>query len=176
MLKLFSSEWYQEVAIKMIVRIYPVGSYFTQYPSEANNTDSVEFPESQRPANLFGGTWEEQWSTESNYFRTGGSQSDAGRTSGRQLDAMQRITGEFYYSGSSTGVQWLTDTTAQGSGVWTPTRQYTSTTIANGPTNQNIFKGFTFDNAGSPSSRTSSATSGETRVTNRRVKVWKRVA
>ena len=63
---------------------YPVGCYYVQFPNASSNTDSAEFPTSQRPATLFGGTWVEQWSTESVFFRTRGTLSDSGRTNGSQ--------------------------------------------------------------------------------------------
>ena len=69
--------------------IHPVNSFYVQYPHASSNTDETEFPVAYRPAALFGGEWAEQWPTESNYFRTRGTDSDTGRTNGRQLDQMQ---------------------------------------------------------------------------------------
>jgi hypothetical protein len=69
--------------------IHPVESFYNQYPVADSNVDAEEFPITGRPAALFGGEWDEQWPTESNYFRTRGTDSDTGRIDGRQLDALQ---------------------------------------------------------------------------------------
>lgn len=73
----------------IINTIYPVGSFYVQYPNAASNTDSTEFPVAYRPATLFGGTWTEQWSSESIGFITRGTLSDEDRVNGFQTDALQ---------------------------------------------------------------------------------------
>lgn len=71
---------------EIVNTVYPIGSYYTQYPDASNNTDATEFPTTQRPATMFGGTWVEQWATESVFFRTRGTNSDTDRVSGLQAD------------------------------------------------------------------------------------------
>lgn len=150
-----------DIAIKGWVRdfIYPVGSYYTQYPDAASNDDATEFPTSQRPATLFGGTWAEQWPTESIYFRTRGTLSDTGRASGKQEDQFQ---GHYHdmmdvntvipcYGGAGDRTKNITGTAANAG--WSKT----GLPLTDG-TN------------GTP------RTGAETRVVNRRIKVWKRTA
>lgn len=143
--------------------IHPVGSYYTQYPDASSNDDGTEFPTTQRPATLFGGTWAEQWSTESVYFRTRGTLSGTDRVDGTQPDAFQghkHIDGVLYSQaiptqyGSESGP---TSGNVQDRASDVTSRAYTSTPISDG----------TF---GTP------RTALETRVVNRRIKVWKRTA
>lgn len=142
------------VRAQLLGAIYPIGCYYTQYPDASSNTDATEFPTAQRPETLFGGTWVEQWSTESIYFRTRGTLSDSGRTSGKQEDAFQGhrmgplSPATFYISSSSGGTG--------GSGPY-GTSSTTGDPVTDG-TN------------GTPRTAT------ETRVVNRRIKVWKRTA
>ena len=148
--------------------VYPVNSYYVQYPAANSSTDATEFPASERPASLFGGTWAEQWSTESIYFRTRGTLSDTGRTDGKQLDQMQRITGESRWRSDSFGIA---ATTGEQIGA------FVDGTVGNTVTGTSVAgKSLKFDSAFSPDARTSSTTAGETRVTNRRIKIWKRTA
>jgi hypothetical protein len=138
--------------------VKPVGSFYTQYPDASSNTDAVEFPVSQQPATLFGGTWVEQWSTESVFFRTRGSDSDISRTNGLQDDAMQGhrhtpLSPNTSFFGSASG--------GGNAGINAGTlTDYTGTT--GNPTTDGA--------NGTP------RTSSETRPANRRIKVWKRTA
>lgn len=153
-----SVESVSAIASEVINLVYPVGCYYTQYPDASSNTDAIEFPTSQRPATLFGGTWAEQWATESVYFRTRGTLSDTGRTSGKQADAFQghRMgplspnTNIVQYSGTGGGG-------ALSAGTTTNTTASTGDPVTDG-TN------------GTP------RTAAETRAVNRRIKVWKRTA
>lgn len=73
-------------------RLYPVGSFYVQYPDAASNDDATAFPTSARPATMFGGTWVEQFSTEYVFFRTGGASDGATqqtRTSGLSADQFE---------------------------------------------------------------------------------------
>jgi len=151
--------------------IYPVGSYYTQYPDAASNIDSIEFPTSQRPETLFGGTWAEQWPTESVYFRTSGTLSDTGRASGKQEDQFQDW--QLGASADSAGARdywgralnrdyWLSMATGA---------TYCSLnicTVQQGGANK--LKAMNDGTNGTP------RTGAETRVVNRRIKVWKRTA
>jgi hypothetical protein len=67
--------------------VYPVGSFYVQYPDANSNTDSTAFPTSKRPATLFGGTWVEQWATENVFFKTRGTDGQT-RTNGLSLDQL----------------------------------------------------------------------------------------
>lgn len=131
---------------------YPVGSYYTQFPDASSNYDATEFPTAQRPATLFGGTWAEQWATESVYFRTRGTLSDNGRVNGKQGDAFQ---GHIHSFGRSRIV-------------------YTG-----GGGNSAVYDSGTTYPGGSPESDGTNGTprtAAETRTVNRRIKVWKRTA
>lgn len=97
----------------LLDHVYPVGSFYVEYPDAESNDDAVEFPVAQRPANIFGGTWSEQWSTESVFFRTRGTDSDSGRSNGHQGHAFQshghrlqsgrNDNGQYHAAGSATG-------------------------------------------------------------------------
>jgi hypothetical protein len=165
-LALPAADWDTNVKKSIGKAAYPVGSYYVQYPDASSNTDSTEFPTSQRPATLFGGTWAEQWAAESVFFRTRGTESDDGRVNGKQLDQMQRITG--YLNLGQRGI--VGD--ASGALLQGPTN--TSTGASNGVVSGR--QDFDFNSGSSPDARVSATTSGETRVTNRRIKVWKRTA
>jgi hypothetical protein len=136
--------------------VYPVGCYYTQYPDAASNTDATEFPEAQRPATLFGGTWAEQWATESVYFRTRGTLSDSGRVNGSQPDAFQGHYHRLAFN-MTTRRDGATNTGIPDGGLGTTQDTNVTVPIAD-PSN------------GTP------RTAAETRVVNRRIKVWKRTA
>lgn len=151
--------------------IYPVGSFYTQYPDANSNTDADEFPAAQRPETLFGGTWVSQWDTESIYFRTGGTAAADGRVNGSQADQMQLITGGL----STIDAAGIGFSRADGSvsGVFSVgSSSKGSSPSSTGTVGRNIL----FSSANSPNAKVSSATTGETRVVNRRIKVWKRTA
>ena len=80
--------------------LYPIGYQYTQYP---NDTTGL-FREEDSPCSLFGGDWEKQFETESVFFRTEGSLANESRSSGLQLDAMQKMT-------SKLDLSVVTDTT-----------------------------------------------------------------
>ena len=145
--------------------IYPVGCYYTQYPDASSNTDATEFPEAQRPATLFGGTWAEQWADESITFSTRGTLSDDDRVDGLQADAMQQITGEL---GLTTNCGFSAGARSEGAFSQNPNNTLTFT--AQGVANTAY--GMLFDSADSPNARTADVT----RMRNRRIKVWKRTA
>lgn len=132
---------------------YPVGSYYSQFPDASSNTDATEFPTTQRPATLFGGTWAEQWSTESIFFRTRGTLSDTGRVNGKQEDQGQghihngRVISTYLTASGGTGSTGVSVTTIDP--VSGPVTDGTNGTPRNGT---------------------------ETRAVNRRIKIWKRTA
>jgi hypothetical protein len=160
--------------------IYPVGYQYEMYAVAASNDAAVAFPEAERPAALFGGTWALLWDSDGVFFRTEGDGGYAdvttGRTDGQQRDQMQRITGSFNLSRRGTG---------GGARLATPN------TGALGQT-QNGGEGFsgaaetlsatynsdlmTLNSANSPDARASASTAGETRPTNRLMRIYRRTA
>jgi len=134
--------------------VYPVNSFYIQYPAASSNDDATEFPTAYRPATLFGGTWEEQWPTESVFFRTRGTLSDIGRANGMQEDAFQ---GHTFLSGT------LSRPGGSGSG---------DTGMPNViPVGGGVLGAITTDGINGPP-----RTAAETRTKNRHKKIWKRTA
>lgn len=82
--------------------IYPVGSFYVQYPDAASNTDATAFPSAKRPATMFGGTWVEIFNTEGIVFQTAG-YDGAGRTAGLMNDQMQGHYTSFHGSAGGSG-------------------------------------------------------------------------
>lgn len=76
------------IADWVLNNVYPVGSFYVQYPDAASNDNAIAFPVSKRPATLFGGTWVEQFNTENVFFRTAGTDYQP-RNAGLSLDQMQ---------------------------------------------------------------------------------------
>lgn len=139
--------------------VYPVGCFYTQYPDADSNTEATEFPVAYRPATLFGGTWAEQWPTESVFFRTRGTLSDSGRVDGKQEDALQGHR----HSPLSPGISFFGVFSGAGTNSGTvagPNNGYVSTT----------------GNATTDGTNGPPRTAVETRTVNRRIKVWKRTA
>lgn len=68
--------------------VYPVGSYYVQYPAESSNDADTAFPSAQSPGTLFGGEWTLMYSTEGIVFQTEG-YDGAGRTNGLMEDQFQ---------------------------------------------------------------------------------------
>jgi hypothetical protein len=79
----------------IISGVYPVGSFYVQYPDADSSTLSVAFPDAYAPAALFGGTWIKQWDTENIFFRTEGTDYQT-RTTGLSADQIQ----EHYHADS----------------------------------------------------------------------------
>ena len=77
--------------------VYPIGSFYIQYPDAASNTLTTSLPNSKNPATLFGGTWSAEWdgANEGTFFCTEGTRindSDAvtlDRTNGLQIDKFE---------------------------------------------------------------------------------------
>jgi hypothetical protein len=147
----------------MVDRIYPVGSFYVQYPNKNTNDPDEAFPEALSPAKLFGGTWQEQWGNESIFFRTLGPHADENRINGFQDYAIAPLYGHTSY------VQ--TDRAAPGNGSDGIFSQYETMRIGtdggNGdsPGHRNYFD----------SSTQAKSSKFETRSRNRLIKVWKRV-
>ena len=149
---------------------YPVGVQYVQHASVDSDDPAIALPASESPATLFGGTWQALWDTESVYFRTEGTDADDGRINGLQLDQMQRLTGNaspsnnigWYNAGNYNGVFTKIDDALLTNGV--------------GATASAASKRLGFDSSQSPDARTSTTTDGETRVTNRLMRIWRRTA
>lgn len=79
----------------IIDQIYPIGSFYVQYPDQNKSTPlSTVFPESKSPNKLFPNTtWIKQWNTESIFFRTEGELSNISRINGLQEYALKQIKG-----------------------------------------------------------------------------------
>lgn len=82
--------------------VYPVGSYYVQYPAESSNDADTAFPSAYSPASLFGGTWELMYSAEGIVFQTEG-YDGAGRTDGLMEDQMQGHYHNHRYSTNTGG-------------------------------------------------------------------------
>lgn len=165
--------WDTALASAAINLAYPVGSYYVQYPDASSNTDSTEFPTSQRPATLFGGTWAEQWSTASVFFRTRGTLSDTDRSSGLQDSGLQGHDHKIWVQtidGSGSSNNRIRDDSGLVSIDAARTSGYQN--IATWASNRRLMSGYAADDVpnGTPK------IAAETRVVNRRIKVWKRTA
>ena len=151
--------------------IYPIGSFYVQYPDKNTNTETEAFPESLSPASLYGGTWEEQWNSESIFFRTrsvGGVTADQDRRNGLQDFAIKKIEGQTQYTqGDRDYIKYNSNTNPKGSGLFEATfgevRTDDNKAGKTGIFNRldNGFQSLVSDN--------------ELRVRNRLCKVWKRV-
>jgi hypothetical protein len=144
---------------------FPIGSYYVQYPDAASNDDATEFPTAQRPATLFGGTWAEQWSTESVSFRTRGSLSDDGRLNGKQEDQFQ---GHLFIQ--AYGAPGSYERYGIVSGLLSARYDVYTGVTSEVTTGAKTSAPYTNGSDGTP------RYGSETRTVNRRIKVWKRTA
>jgi len=149
-------QWESLSLQKLIDYIFPVGSFYVQYPDAASNVDATAFPTSARPATMFGGTWVEQFNTEGVVFQTAG-YDGAGRTNGLMTDQMQG----FGITLKAGGVEDFTTTPSylKTSGASTVDKNTTANSISS----------FITDGTNGPP-RTGTKTSH----TNRLAKYWKR--
>ena len=154
----------KDIKYYMANALYPIGSFYVQYPDKNSNTEKEAFPESSSPGILFGGRWEEQWKGESIFFRTRGigiAHDNEGRTNGLQDYAIKRIQGKTQETqtnrwGNSPGTQVFDN-------EWMTVRSDDRKGDVHGVFNRfdNGFQSLVSDN--------------ETRSRNRLCKVWKRV-
>jgi len=93
--------------------VYPIGSFYVQFPDISHNQVSRAFPDDKSPQNLFGGIWELMWDKDAVFFRTEGTLSNVSRNAtGIQPDAMINLKGYTSWTqtnydnrgGGSTGV------------------------------------------------------------------------
>jgi hypothetical protein len=144
--------------------LYPIGSFYVQYPDANSLSTTIAFPENKKPNNLFPGTtWVEQWNTDGVFFRTEGVLSDINRTDGTQNYAMKRLNGT---------LSWMQpDDNAPGAGATGVFDVETGYIYRDdGGSNDPIFHNY-FD-----SSIQVQSSDNEIRVKNRLIKVWKRTA
>lgn len=147
--------------------VYPIGSFYVQFPDISHNQVSRAFPDDKSPQNLFGGIWELMWDKDAVFFRTEGSLSNilSRGATGIQPDAIIKLTGNT---------------------SWTQT-DYNSRNVS---TSDGVFKnGTLFGKVRSDSDTGSDTgirnlfelsagiqTGSEVRVKNRIIRVWKRKA
>ena len=76
--------------------LYPIGSFYIQYPDSDSRDLKQVFPDSKAPNNLFQGTkWQKQWENESIFFRTEGELSTlVSRNNGLQEYALKKLYGK----------------------------------------------------------------------------------
>ncbi len=142
--------------------LYPIGSFYVQYPDKNSSSTTIAFPENKKPKNLFPGTtWVEQWKTEGLFFRTEGALSDINRINGTQDYAMKRLNGKMSWMQPNDNAPG-----AGNDGVFTVETGYISRD--DGGSDDPIFRNF-FD-----SSIQVPFSDNEIRVKNRLIKVWKR--
>jgi hypothetical protein len=145
--------------------MYPIGSFYTQYPDKNSNNMQEAFPDTSSPTYLFGGLWEEQWGNESLFFRTRGvglPGVDENRKKGLQDYALFKI------EGTGQGAQTHRNTNVPSTGALAGTNFYEVGTDDGRSGDWGVFN--RFNNAFQ-----SLVSANELRVRNRLCKVWKRV-
>jgi len=173
-------EW-SSIVSDVVNIVYPVGSFYVQYPDANTNTTADAFPDAKSPAVLFGGTWAKQWETEGSFFRTegtpiSGETETTNRTDGRQTDSFMAhhhaTTNPTHNHPVAAGTNFLYNDgskhAAAGSNVYGGTR------LAN--TTGNRATAVTADDAETDGSHGTPRTGYETRPMNRLVRIWKRTA
>jgi len=148
--------------------LYPVGSFYVQYPDAASSVDATAFPTASRPATLFGGTWVEQFNTENVFFRTAGTDYQT-RTTGLSADQFQAW--QLGASADTTGARnyWID--------VYTRDQGYTLGGAAN---NAPVLANISFQGNTNMAKAMNDGTNGNPRMglvtepRNRLMKLWKR--
>ncbi|WP_295160386.1 phage tail protein [uncultured Brachyspira sp.] len=144
-------------------KIMPIGSQYIQFAE-----DDGSFENSKSPENLYGGTWKLKYNNESVYFRTEGSLSEEERENGIQDYAMKRVQGNVWgLAGQGNDSFIPTD------GVFAyPYKDVNDIFAAPSSTiRMSDRDGFNFDNK-----RSGKTSDKETRVKNRLIRVWERIA
>ncbi len=149
---------------------YKVGTFYVQFPdreqSYSAQSDTL-FPVDKSPEALFGGKWEEQWGNDGIFFRTGGTLSMENRELGRQDWAVKNLYG---------WTSW-----AQGNndnfdlnrgGVFKKPDQKNGRCDDGAGHDKGGYNVFDTQNQG----QINSSSSGETRLKNRLIKVWRRIS
>jgi hypothetical protein len=144
--------------------LFPIGSYYVQYPDKNSSLDYEAFPIDKSPGRLFGGDWLEQWSEESIFFRTRGPESRENRVNGFQGDAIKMFAGKSAFNQTNLANPGLGNTGIFGGGISTMVIG-TDADMGDDVGHVNYFD----------SSVQSNMSKLETRVRNRQIKVWKRI-
>ena len=146
---------------------YPIGSYYVQYPDINQNysaqTETV-FPLDKSPEQLFGGVWDDQHFNQGVYYRTGGTLSQEGRTLGLQDWALKNMYGWTSWSQAN-----YNDFKSPYSGVFSKIATGWGGTEENTGNDRGTYNKFSSDKA------ISDSYTGEARVKNRLIRVWRRV-
>ena len=133
--------------------LFPIGTYYTQYPLEGQSTIATMFPSSEYPKALFGGEWTEVFAGENVFFRTGNTlgtrrgqqwnstdkKYETG-TTGIEPDAERNKTGSFQIyanSGDTTGIFKETDITTGVAGSNARAKRFDLDTSLQVPTDSN---------------------------------------
>ncbi len=145
-------------------RLYPIGSFYVQYPDKNSNYDSDAFPVSKSPGKLFGGDWQEQWPDESIFFRTRGPEAKENRVKGFQGDALKMFVGKTALMQSNRWIPGYGNNGIFGGGI------HLEAIGTDAGDSSDIGHVNYFDSA-----YQSNMSKLETRVRNRQIKVWKRI-
>jgi hypothetical protein len=150
----------------LLETIYPIGSFYVQYPNKNSNYDSEAFPVDKSPSRLFGGDWQEQWADESIFFRTRGPEAREDRINGFQGDAIKMFGGKSSFNQTNL---W----SKKGIGADGIFGGKINTTLIGSDAGNGDDVGHVdyFDSAVQ-----SNMSKLESRVRNRQIKVWKRIA
>ena len=154
--------------------IYPIGSFYVQYPDILTNNKNTEFSLKYNPNKLFSGTkWVAQWNTESIFFRTEGELAIEKRINGLQDWAMKNIKSSMsYVQADNSGLRDFAKVGNPGEGVFAGI-QNTISIDADAGWGWDVGHRLIFDTNFVLPNNTSET---ETRVKNRRMIVWKRTA
>ena len=154
--------------------IYPIGSFYVQYPDTLTSNKNTEFSLKKNPNTLFSGTkWVAQWNTESIFFRTEGVLSAENRTNGLQDYAIRNIKSTMSYVQADNGGQRdFANVGNPGEGVFGG-KQNTLLIHSDGGWGWDKGHKLIFDTQFVLPNNTSET---ETRVKNRRMIIWKRTA
>ena len=142
----------------------PIGSTYIQF-AEDNGT----FDASKSPEKLFGGTWQLKYNTESVFFRTEGSLSEEGRSNGIQNYAIKNIVGSVP-RGTDRGVFGPKSNIVDKTTLLGISGSYDTTWVTGGGSGNKVYY-LDFD-----ASRVVNTSNNETRVKNRKIRIYKRIA
>ena len=142
-------------------KIHPIGSYYIQL-SKPDGT----FDDTEAPSKLWEGTvWELLYNTESIFLRTEGSLSEEGRSNGIQDYATKRLQGNFY------GVETTAGDFGVGGITYITYRQ--GSAVSSKSNNSSVVPR---SYVGIDSNLTSKSSENESRVKNRLIRIYKRIA
>jgi hypothetical protein len=148
---------------------YPVGSFYVQFGDTNQAYDpqsNTLFPVDKSPEKLFGGKWEEQWRNDGIFFRTGGTLSMENRQYGRQDWAVKNLYGWTSWAQAHNGAE-----DNKRSGVFKGWDVKTGRTDGGNGRDKGGSNVFDSSKMGS-----SAASSGEVRLRNRLIQVWRRIS